>query len=100
MGDSKDQVLGKVRTYVQTTFGGDYRKAFDHYDKLTTQNGKVDKEAIIRLLADAGVDTVVLVLGVPVSAAGKYAGTMIKEFDLDGDGQVDWNEFEAKFKNS
>jgi Ca2+-binding EF-hand superfamily protein len=95
MGDAKKQVLDKISSYVQTTFGGNYRKAFDHYDQLTTQNGMVDKEAVLQLLKDANVDTS---LGW-ISVAGKYADTMIKELDLNGDGQIDWNEFESKFKN-
>lgn len=94
MGDKKEEVLSKIDTYVQTRFGGNFRKAFDHYDQLTGQNGTVTKEGVMQLLADANVDTRVF----GFSAAGKYADQLIEAIDLNKDGAVDWPEFEAKLK--
>ncbi len=95
MGDKKKEVLSKVDVYIQTTFGGSYRKAFDHYDQLSGQNGKVDKEGVMKLLEDSDVDTTVL----GFKATGTYADKLIEELDLSQDGAIDWPEFEAKLKD-
>ena len=94
MGDKKEEVLRKISTYVHTAFGGNYRKAFDHYDKLSGQNGTVDKEAVMQLLKDADVNTKVW----GISASGKYADGLIEAIDLNQDGAIDWPEFEGKLK--
>jgi len=96
MGDKKEEVLRKIDTFVQTRFGGVYRKAFDHYDQLSGQNGTVDKEGVIQLLADANVDTKVW----GISASGKYADGLIEAIDLDADSKISWPEFEAKMKEA
>ncbi len=96
MGDKKEDVLRKIDTYVQTRFGGDYRRTFDHYDQLSGQNGTVDKEAVLKLLEDADVNTKVW----GVSASGKYADGLIEAIDLNKDGAISWPEFEAKMKKA
>ncbi len=96
MGDKKEEVLRKIGTYVKTRFGGDYRKAFDHYDQLSGQNGTVDKEAVLKLLEDAGVNTKVW----GVSASGKYADGLIEAIDSSQDGAISWPEFEARLKEA
>ena len=43
----------KVAALVEARFGGDYRKAFDHYD--SDHDGKVSKDELMALLQDAGI---------------------------------------------
>ena len=88
------EIQSKVAEMVTTTYGGDYRKAFDHYDKLTTQNGRVDTDAIVKMLEDAGVKERL------VAGHGKMASGVIEEFDKSGDKEISWEEFQAVFKNA
>ncbi len=86
------EIQAKVGELIKTTYGGDYRKAFDHYDKLTTQNSKVDKKAIIQMLEDAGVKERF------AASHGKMASGIIEEYDENEDSQISWEEFSKVFE--
>lgn len=89
-----EEIQTKVNQLVTTTYGGDFRKAFDHYDKLNTQNGRVASDSIVKMLEDAGVQERAL------AGHGKMAGGIIEEFDKSGDKEISWEEFQAVFKDA
>jgi Ca2+-binding EF-hand superfamily protein len=68
--------------------GGDYRRAFAHYD--ASGNGKVSQDELKALLADAGVGNLL--------TRSAWASGIIAELDTDGDGRISWSEFEAVFR--
>ena len=78
----------KVNALVTTRFGGDYKKAFDAYDG--DGDGKMTKDEIKRLLADAGVGNGL--------TRGAWADGILKKLDMNHDSGVQWCEFESVFK--
>ena len=50
----KDELRDKVGELVRDRFGGDYHKAFDHYDG-DVKDGKISPRELTKLLGDAGV---------------------------------------------
>jgi len=89
MGVTKAEVVCKVTTLVNTTFGGDFKKAFDHY----ARGGSVAESAVMQILADAGVGSGIGARLVRYAAAGE----IIDLLDTDGDGAIQWPEFNAVF---
>jgi Ca2+-binding EF-hand superfamily protein len=81
----KQFLADKVSALVKARFGGDYQRAFEHYD--ANGDGKVGKDELKALLADAGVGN--------VFTRSAWAGGIIAELDTDGDGRISWSEFEA-----
>ncbi len=77
----------KVGALVQSKFGGDYKKAFAHYD--TNQDGGVDKGELVQLLSDAGVGNGI--------TRGTWASKIIEKLDTTGDSKIEWSEFETVF---
>jgi len=78
----------KVSALVTRKFGGDYQRAFAHYD--TDGDGAVGKAELVALLADAGVGSGL--------TRGIWAGKIIDKLDSSSDGKIDWSEFESVFK--
>ncbi len=75
----------KVAALAASKFGGDYRKAFDHYD--TDNDGAISKDELMKLLSDAGVGNGL--------TRGAWAKGVIGKMDKSGDGKIQWAEFEA-----
>jgi Ca2+-binding EF-hand superfamily protein len=82
------ELADKVSALVGARFGGDYRRAFRHYD--ASGDGKVSQDELKALLADAGVGNVL--------TRSAWASGIIAELDTDGDGRISWSEFEAVFQ--
>ncbi|HEX5063740.1 MAG TPA: EF-hand domain-containing protein [Kofleriaceae bacterium] len=78
----------KVQRLVTSKFGGDYKKAFDHYDG--DQDGKMTKDEIKQMLSDAGVGNGL--------TRGAWADGILKKLDMNHDSGVQWGEFESVFK--
>lgn len=85
----KQELKEKVTKLVGDRFGGDYSKAFDHYDS-DNKDGKISKDELVRLLADAGVGTWM--------TRGMWADGIIAELDTDKDGSISGVEFECALK--
>ncbi len=82
------ELTTKVGDLVSRNFGGDYRRAFDHYD--SDHDGGVSKNELVQLLHDAGVGNML--------TRGKWANGILERVDKDGDGRVQWSEFESVFQ--
>ena len=76
----------KVGKLVQTKFAGDYKKAFSHYGA----DGNVSKGDLVKLLSDAGVGNGL--------TRGVWASKIIENLDTNGDGAIEWGEFETVFR--
>jgi hypothetical protein len=72
----------KVNNLVHSKFGGDYKKAFQHY---AGANGEVSRDGINRLLSDAGVGN--------GFTRGFYTDGVMDKFDTNRNGSVSWSEF-------
>jgi hypothetical protein len=82
------ELKAKVGALVQNKFGGDYRKAFDHYDE--DKDGGVNKDEIVQLLKDAGVGNGL--------TRGAWAKGILKKVDQGKDGKIQWAEFDVVFR--
>ena len=85
--DHTRELKSKVHTLVASKFGGDFKAAFDHYDG--DKDGSVNKDEIIRLLSDAGVGNGL--------TRGKWASGILEKLDANGNGGIEWGEFEKVF---
>ncbi len=75
----------KVKALVDTKFGGDFSKTFNHYAGLGGEGGLVDREELLTMLEDAGVGNWL--------TRGKWADGIIDELDVDKDKSISWDEF-------
>ena len=82
----KDELRAKVGELVRDRFGGDYHKAFDHYDG-DVKDGKISHHELTRLLGDAGVGNWL--------TRSTWASGIIAELDTDKDGSISQAEFEG-----
>jgi Ca2+-binding EF-hand superfamily protein len=85
----KNELRDKVSKLVRDGFGGDYHKAFDHYDG-DVKDGKISRRELAKLLGDAGVGNWM--------TRGLWADGIISELDTDRDGGISEAEFEAVLK--
>ena len=76
-----------VSSLVARRFNGDYKRAFVHYDG--DQDGRMTKEEIVAMLADAGVGNFV--------TRGMWADGILEKLDMNHDRGVSWGEFDAVF---
>jgi EF hand domain-containing protein len=83
-----DELKRKVAALAETKFGGDYKKAFDHYDG--DRDGRMTKDEIKSLLSDAGVGNMI--------TRGAWADGILDKLDMNHDRGVSWAEFESVFK--
>ena len=88
-GEKKEvvELKRKVAELVQRGYGGDYKKAFDHYDR--DHDGRMTKEEITSMLSDAHVGTFV--------TRGAWADGILAKLDVNKDSGVSWAEFETVF---
>jgi Ca2+-binding EF-hand superfamily protein len=82
----KDELRDKIGKLVRDQFGGDYRKAFDHYDG-DVKDGKISHHELTRLLGDAGVGNWL--------TRSTWASGIIAELDTDKDGSISQAEFDG-----
>jgi Ca2+-binding EF-hand superfamily protein len=81
----KRELTDKVTRLIQDRFGGDYHRAFAHYD--ANGDGRVDRAELGRLLEDAGIGNWL--------TRGAWAGGIVAALDADKDGTISGPEFEA-----
>jgi hypothetical protein len=86
--DKERELKEKVSKLIATRFEGDYRKAFDHYDK--DKDGTITKGELVRLLSDAGVGNAITR---PI-----WAGKIIERLDRNIDDAIAWHEFDSVFR--
>ena len=85
----KDELRDKVGRLVRDRFGGDYHKAFDHYDS-DVKDGKISQRELTDLLGDAGVGNWL--------TRSTWVSAIIAELDTDKDGSTSAAEFEDVLK--
>lgn len=85
----RQELMDRVSRLVAARFGGDYRKAFDHYDD-DKRDGGINRTELERLLKDAGVGSWL--------TRGAWADGIIAELDADKDGSISAAEFEGVLK--
>jgi hypothetical protein len=73
----KKELQDKVNRLVAARFGGDYTRAFGHYDQ--SKDGKINRAELLNLLADAGIGNWL--------TRGAWADGIIAELDTDKDGR-------------
>ena len=81
----KNELRDKVSKLVGDKFGGDYHKAFEHYDEV--KDGKISRRELAKLLGDAGIGNWL--------TRGAWASGIIAELDTDQDGSISQAEFES-----
>jgi hypothetical protein len=85
--ENERELKTKVAALVANKFGGDYNKAFAHYD--SDGDGGIGKRELVDLLADAKVGNGL--------TRGIWAGKIIDKLDTGGDRKIQWPEFESVF---
>jgi Ca2+-binding EF-hand superfamily protein len=81
----KQELTGKVSRLVADRFGGDYGRAFAHYD--SNQDGRISKDELGALLSDAGIGNWL--------TRGAWTAGIIAALDADRDGTISAAEFQA-----
>jgi Ca2+-binding EF-hand superfamily protein len=85
----KKELEEKITALVGSRFGGDYHRAFAHYDDRR-KDGTINKDELLELLKDAGIGNWL--------TRGGWADGIIAELDTDHDGVISVAEFEAVLK--
>jgi hypothetical protein len=75
----------KVKTLIDTKYGGDYSKAFNYYAGLGGEGGLVGHEELMTMLEDAGIGNWL--------TRGKWADGIIEDLDTNRDKSISWDEF-------
>lgn len=78
------ELTSKVSALVKKNFKGDYKAAFDHY---ADKDGSIGHGELKSLLSDAGVGN--------FATRGAWASAIIKKLDKNGNGKIEWSEFQA-----
>lgn len=87
--EQKNEIRDKVSRLVRDQFGGDYHKAFDHYDS-DVKDGKISGPELSKMLSDAGIGNWL--------TRSTWAAGIIAELDTNKDGSISEAEFEAVLK--
>jgi Ca2+-binding EF-hand superfamily protein len=82
----RQELTDKVTKLVADRFGGDFRKAFEHYDS-GKRDGRIDKAELGKLLEDAGIGNWL--------TRGAWADGILAALDADKDGTISGPEFET-----
>lgn len=77
----------KVSGLCQRKFGGDYQKAFNHYDG--NHDGAIDADELSALLDDAGVGSFI--------TRGAWVKGILDKLDRNADRKISWGEFQSVF---
>ncbi len=82
--DSRALDVGRrVNNLVQRNFGGDQRRAFNHYAQGRPE---VSRDQVHRLLSDAGVGSGL--------TRGLYTNGVMDQFDANRSNGISWQEFQ------
>ena len=88
--EQKREIQEKVCRLVTERFGGDYHKAFDHYD-CQQKDGKISRGELLQLLKDAGIGNWL--------TRDAWIEGIISELDTDNDGMISAAEFNTVIKS-
>lgn len=88
INEDVDELKTKVAALVRDSYGGDYRRAFAHYDP--DQDG-IAAEELKQLLEDADVGN--------LFTRSSWVAGIIARVDDNQDGRISWAEFERVIKN-
>lgn len=80
----------KITTLIDTKYGGDWTKAFNHYAGLSGSSGLVEREDLLQLLKDAQIGSWL--------TRGAWADGIVEELDTNADAAISWSEFESVLK--
>src|SRR5207249_1924275 len=72
------QLKEKISRLIADKFGGDFPKAFGHYDG--DKNGKINRDELMQLLKDAGIGNWL--------TRGQWANGILAALDHDHDGEI------------
>lgn len=82
------ELKAKVGELVRSRFGGDMRRAFDHYGK----DGAVDEAELRTLLTDADIGGRL--------TRGMWVNGVMKKIDTSRDKKITWEEFQASLRSA
>lgn len=82
----KQELMDKLTHLVDSKFGGDWSKAFNHYARQAESTQHMDQAELGDLLRDAGVGD--------GSPSTKVVESIIKKLDSDSDNKISWEEFQ------
>ena len=88
--EQRREIQEKVSRLVTERFGGDYQKAFDHFDS-DHKDGKISPTELRQLLKDSGIGNWL--------TRDAWVEGIISELDSDGDGMISAAEFNAVIKS-
>ncbi len=83
----EQRIASKINDLVQRRFGGNWQAAFRHY---AGRDGQVDREGVLRMLADAGVN---------FPPPSMVADRLMEKFDADRSGRISFGEFQTSMRN-
>ncbi len=92
MGAQEEELTKKIRQLVKEKFNDNFRKGFDHYDKIDGEDSKIGSSALEQLLADAKVGNFL--------TRKLWVEGVLKVLDKDQDGAISWNEFASILEDS
>jgi len=92
LGAEEEELKIKIRQLVKENFDGDFRKGFDHYDKIDGEDSKIGSSTVEQLLADAKVGNFL--------TRKLWVEGVMKALDKDKDGAISWNEFASILEDS
>lgn len=92
MGAEEEELKLKIRQLVKEKFDGDFRKGFDHYDKIDGEDSRIGSSALEQLLADAKIGNFL--------TRTLWVEGVLKVLDKDKDGAISWNEFASILEDS
>lgn len=92
VGAEEEELKIKIRQLVKKKFDNDFRKGFDHYDKIDGEDSKIGSSALEQLLADAKIGNFL--------TRTLWVDGVLKAIDKDKDGAISWDEFESILEDS
>lgn len=92
MGAEEEELKLKIRQLVKEKFDGDFRKGFDHYDKIDGEDSRIGSSALEQLLADAKIGNFL--------TRTLWVEGVLKVLDKDKDGAISWKEFASILEDS
>lgn len=85
MDERKQELIDKAFAYVKATFGGDYKAAFDDFDR--DSDGTIDHNELVEFLKACDIGSRL--------SRGAWARGVMEEVDADKNGRITWTEFQA-----